>query len=266
MPRRYDRLQSSGKISLQGGKKYCHRCQGVSRFSRRLRSSSQSFCLVRLRLVRLLFVRAHGLFKSFDPLFDSSSAQFHRHASDDEQAGALAQGCDHFESVVLERLAAVDQIDDMAGKSERGRELDRSVQLDAFGLHALACKISSGQVRILRGDADVRGLWQPLVVCVGAMRGRGEAEATGSYFQVQRNVQVFAARLVEDIASDDPEVCRAECHQRCDIEGANAQDRQILLFVCEQQLSALFEVLRVRQAEPLQQWRERLLDASARQC
>src|SRR6266436_4901867 len=130
---------------------------GVSaRRSKRLAQSSpaKSAAKVFARVSSLSGIS--GLAEPLDPAGDLVGAGLEGSAIDDEARGDVGDALDLDEPVGLERRAGLHEIDDLPAQADGGRELHRTVELDALGLDAARGEMAARDLRVLGGRSEER--------------------------------------------------------------------------------------------------------------
>ena len=165
------------------------------------------------------------LAEAVDPAADPLGLRLERGAVDDEARGDVGDVLDLDQPVVAQRAAAVDQVDDAVAEAERGRQLHRARELDAFGLHAARGEVAARHLGILGGDAHVAPA--PRIVAARHLGGLGDGQPALADAEVDRRVDLGIVELHQHVGAGDAEVRRAERHEGRDVERAHADDVEI---------------------------------------
>jgi hypothetical protein len=91
--------------------------------------------------------------KPLHPAADFFGAGLQCRAVDDQPGAHLGNRLDLDQTVGLEGGAGLYEIDDVMTEPKPRRQLDRAVELDAFGLDTLRRKMPAGNFRVLRRHA-----------------------------------------------------------------------------------------------------------------
>src|ERR1700730_10635708 len=158
--------------------------------------------------------------KTLDPAADFLGARFQCRAVDDQPGAHLGDRLDLDQTIGFECGAGLDEIDDMTGEAETGRELDRTVELDAFGLHAARREVAAGDLRVLCRHPNVARAYD--IVVLDAVGRRGHREAAMTDIEVEWSVNLGIVEFHQHIIAGDAELSGAEGDESGRIETADA--------------------------------------------
>src|SRR5205085_5105254 len=101
-----------------------------------------------------------------------------------------------------------------------GRQLDRAVQLDAFGLDAAGGKMAAGHLRVFGGDPDMTPAAR--ILLTDLVCGCRHSHPAMADIEVERRVDLRIIEFHQDIVAGDAELSGAESDKGRDIEAADA--------------------------------------------
>src|SRR5258707_14817671 len=177
------------------------------------------------------------LAEAVDPVTDPLRLRLERGAIDDEARGDVGDVLDLDQAVVLERAARIDQVDDAVAEPQRGRQLHGARQLHALGLYAARGEVAARHLGILGGNADVA----PAARIVAARHlGRlGDGQPALADAEIDRRIDLGVVELHQHVGAGDAEGRGAEGHEGRHVEGAHADDVEIVVIGGEAQLARL---------------------------
>src|ERR1700730_5390374 len=132
--------------------------------------------------------RPDGLAEAVNPAADFLRAGLQRGAIDDQPRAHLGDALALGQAVCLQCGAGLNQIDDMTAQAEMWSKLDRSVQLDAFRLHAACSEMTSGDFGVFGRHANVAR--PPANLACGTVRSRRDRKMAMPDIEVERCVNL----------------------------------------------------------------------------
>ncbi len=155
------------------------------------------------------------------------------------------------QTVGLERLAGVHQVDDAIRQAHERRQLHRAVKLDDVGLDALGGEVALGGFDVLGGDAQARPALR--VVARSQARGLGHHQPAARDPEVEQFVETVALVFHEHVLAGDAEVGGAEAHVGRHVGGADDHELEVRRVGVEDEFAARERVLDRLDAGALQQ-------------
>src|SRR5438034_4393465 len=122
------------------------------------------------------------------------------------------------EAVRGQRRPGLYQIDDMAAQPEPRRQLDRAVQLDAFGLDAAGGEMAAGHLRVFGGDPEMAPAAR--ILLADLVRRRRDGHMAMADIEVERRIDFGIVEFHQHIVAGDAELSRPEGYKGRDIEAA----------------------------------------------
>ena len=107
----------------------------------------------------------------------------------------------------------------MTAQPETGRELDRTIELDAFGLDAARGEVAAGDLRVLCRHPNVARASD--IAVLDAVGCRGHREAAMTDIEVERSVNLGIVEFHQHIIAGDAELSGAEGDESGRIEAAD---------------------------------------------
>ncbi len=107
-------------------------------------------------------------------------------------------------------------------------------QLYALGLHAARGEVAARHLGILGGDAHVAPA--PRIVAARHLDGLGDGQPTLADAEVDRRVDLRIVEFHQHVGAGDAEMRRAEGYEGRHVEGAHADDVEIVVIGREAEL------------------------------
>src|SRR5713226_6481210 len=124
------------------------------------------------------------------------------------------------EAVRLQRRAGLHEVDDVAAQTKPRRQLDRAVQLDAFGLDTARRKMALGDRGIFCRDAQMAPTAR--VLAPGPIGRRGNRHVAMPDIEIERRIYLRIIELHQDVVAGDAELRRTKRDKARNIEAADA--------------------------------------------
>src|SRR5579859_157593 len=128
----------------------------------------------------------------------------------------------------------------MPAQPKGRRQLNRAVELDAFGLHPARGEMPAGHFGVFGGDPDMAPRARVLVLDV--VGGGRDHHPAMTDIEVERRVDFGIIEFHQYVVAGDPELCCAERDKGRDIEAAYPDEVELRLRCREAQLSRLWVV------------------------
>src|SRR5260370_1027992 len=158
--------------------------------------------------------------KAIDPAADLLRAGLQRRTVDDQPRADLGDALDLDQAVGLQCGAGLDEIDDMTAETEMGGELDRAVELDAFGLNTAGGEMAAGNLRIFGRYPDVAPACD--ILTCGPVGGSRDRDMAVPDIEVERRVNLGIIELHQYVIAGNAELSRAEGDKGGHVEAADA--------------------------------------------
>ena len=166
---------------------------------------------------------------------------------DDEPRTDVGDFFQLHQSVGLERVAGIHQIDDAIGQTRQRRQFHGAIQLDHFGLHALSGIESAGNFHVFGGDAVA---FLSFVHTIG--RG-GNGHAAAGNAQIQHFVEAATLKLHDHVLAHHADIRRAELHISGHVGRADHHQLHFVAAGVEYQLARFRRIIQRRDARGFQQ-------------
>src|SRR5579872_4817214 len=176
-----------------------------------------------------------GLAETVDEGAHRLGERFERGAIDDEARGDVGDVLDLDETVRFQGTAGLDEIDNLAAKTDARSKLHGAIELDAFRLDPAGREMAAGNLGIFGGDPDMAPA-RRLIRFERAFRG-GDNEAAEAHLEIERRVKLGVARFHEHIVAGDAEMSGTEGDEGRDVEIPDADHIKIRLVGGEAKLA-----------------------------
>ncbi len=147
-----------------------------------------------------------------------------RRAVDDQPRRDVEDAAGFHQPVLAQGGAGRDEIDDPPGKPQRGGDLHRAVQLDAFGLDAAALEMAAGEVGIFGRDAQMAGA----IDALRSLARLGHRQAAMADVEIDRRIEVGVVEFLDHVGTDDAQLRRAMRDEGRHVEGAHADQPHVV--------------------------------------
>jgi hypothetical protein len=184
---------------------------------------------------------------------------FHDGLVDDQPRADVADVLQRHQAVGLQRVAALDQVDDQVGQADQRGQFHGAVELDDLDLLALGGEVALGAFDVLGGDAQAPAT--PRHRRIGRRPGAGHHQPAAGDAQVERFVQPLAAMLQQHVLAGDAEVGGAVLHIGRHVAGADDDQLHARVVGVQDQLAAALGVVQRADAGGGQQRHGLLEDA-----
>src|SRR5215469_4074101 len=154
-----------------------------------------------------------------NPAADFFWAGFQRRAVDDQPRAHHGDRLDLDQTIGLQSRTGLDEIDDVPADPQTWSKLDRTVELDAFGLDAARRKMAAGHLRVFCCDADMARPFD--ILSRWRIPRRRDREAAMTDIEVERSVNLRIVELHQHIIAGNAELRGAESNKGGGVKAAH---------------------------------------------